>query len=48
MPWGISMQDKIHFGLINTGETLQREMDISFADEKDEFIVIYLDDMAIF
>jgi hypothetical protein len=42
------MYDKIPFGLINAGETFQREMDIEFVGEKDRFIVIYLDDMTVF
>jgi hypothetical protein len=47
-PWGNLMYDKIPFGLINVGATFQRAMDIAFVGEKDRFIVIYLDDMAIF
>jgi hypothetical protein len=47
-PWGTFMYDKMPFGLMNVGATFQREMDIAFADEKDEFIVIYLDDMTFF
>jgi hypothetical protein len=31
------------FGLMNTGETFQRAMDIAFIGEKDKFVIIYLD-----
>jgi hypothetical protein len=48
MTWGTFMYDKIPFGLMNAGETFQREMDIAFIGEKDKFIVIYLDDITIF
>jgi hypothetical protein len=47
-PWGTFMYAKISFGLMNTGETFQREMDIAFIGEKDKFIVIYLDDITMF
>jgi hypothetical protein len=39
-PWGTFMYAKMPFGIINAGETIQRAMGISFADEKDKFIVI--------
>ena len=42
------MYAKIPFGLMNVGEYFQREMDISFSEEKDRFVVIYLDDITIF
>jgi hypothetical protein len=44
-PWGKFMYAKMPFGLMNAGATFQRAMDIAFADEKDKFIVIYLDDI---
>jgi hypothetical protein len=47
-PWGTFMYAKMPFGLMNAGETFQRAMDIAFADEKDKFIVIYLDDITVF
>ena len=40
------MYAKMPFGLMNVGETFQRAMCISFSDEKDKFIVIYLDDIV--
>jgi hypothetical protein len=33
---------------MNAGTTFQRAMDIAFADEKDKFIVIYLDDITVY
>ena len=47
-PWGTFMYAKMPFGLMNVGETFQRAMDISFADEKDKFFFIYLDDIDVF
>jgi hypothetical protein len=47
-PWGTFMYAKMPFGLMNVGATFQREMDIEFADEKDKFIVIYLDDITVY
>jgi hypothetical protein len=48
MPWGTFMYAKMHFGLMNVGGTFQRAMDIDFSDEKDKFIVIYLDEITIY
>jgi hypothetical protein len=42
------MYAKMPFGLKNAGATFQRAMDITFANEKDVFLVIYLDDLTIF
>ena len=42
------MYVKMPLGLMNAGETFQRTMDIDFADEKDRFIVISLDDITTF
>eukprot|EP00253_Pinus_taeda_P001920 PITA_01920 len=36
------------FGLKNDGATFQRAMDIAFANEKDVFLVVYLDDLTVF
>jgi hypothetical protein len=47
-PWGTFMYAKMPFGLMNVGATFQREMDIAFVDEKDKFIVIYLDDITVY
>lgn len=47
-PWGTFMYSKMPFGLINAGATFQRAMDIAFSEERDRFVVIYLDDITIF
>jgi hypothetical protein len=47
-PWGTFMYAKMTFGIMNAKETFQRAMDIDFANEKDKFIVIYLDDITVF
>ena len=47
-PWGTFMYSKIPFGLMNAGATFQRAMDIAFSEEKDKFVVIYLDDINVF
>ena len=47
-PWGTFMYAKMPFGLMNTGATFQRAMDITFIGEKDRFVVIYLDDITVF
>eukprot|EP00253_Pinus_taeda_P027018 PITA_27018 len=36
------------FGLKNAGATFQRAMDVAFANEKDVFLVVYLDDLTVF
>ena len=45
-PWGTFMYAKMPFGLMNAGATLHRAMDIAFADERDRFVVIYMDDIC--
>jgi hypothetical protein len=47
-PWGTFMYAKMPFGLMNAGATFQRAMDIAFIREKDQFVVIYLDDITVF
>ena len=47
-PWGTFVYAKMPFCLINAGATFQREMDIAFSEEKDKFVVIYLDDIIVF
>jgi hypothetical protein len=47
-PWGTLMYAKMPFGLMNVGATFQREMDIAFDDEKEKFIVIYLDAITMY
>ena len=36
------------FGLKNAGATFQRTMDIAFAKEIHDFLIIYLDDLTVF
>eukprot|EP00253_Pinus_taeda_P014837 PITA_14837 len=36
------------FGLKNAGATFQRAMDLAFTNEKDVFLVVYLDDLTVF
>jgi hypothetical protein len=47
-PWGKFMYTKMPFGLMNVGATFQRETDIAFSEEKDKYVVIYLDDIMMF
>lgn len=47
-PWGTFKYVKIPFGLKNAGATFQRAMDIAFAREIHDFLVIYLDDLTSF
>ena len=42
------MYDKMPFGLMNVGATFQRAMDIAFSEEKDKFVVIYLNDITVY
>jgi hypothetical protein len=47
-PWGTFMYAKMSFGLMNAGATFQRAMDMAFIGEKDQSVVIYLDDITVF
>ena len=47
-PWGTFMYAKMPFGLMNVGAIFQRAMDIAFSEEKDKYVVIYLDDITMF
>jgi hypothetical protein len=42
------MYGKMPFGMMKTGATFQKDMDIDFVGEKHKFRVIYLDDITIF
>ena len=42
------MYGKIPFGLMNTGATFQRDIDIDFISKKENCVVIYLDDITFF
>ena len=39
---------KVPFGLKNAGATFHHAMDLDFANEKDIFLVMYLDDLILF
>jgi len=47
-PLGTFHYAKMPFGLKNVGATFQWAMDIAFANEKDVFLVVYLDDLIVF
>jgi len=47
-PWGTFKYVKMPFGLKNAGATFQRAMDIEFAKEIHDFLVVYLDDLTPF
>ena len=47
-PWGTFMYAKMSFGIMNAGATFQRAIDIAFSEEKDRFVVIYLDDIILY
>ena len=47
-PWGTFYYTKMPFGLKNTDATFQRAIDLAFANEKDVFLVVYLDDLMVF
>eukprot|EP00253_Pinus_taeda_P025957 PITA_25957 len=47
-PWGTFHYAKIPFSLKNAGATFQRAMDLAFTNEKDVFLVVYLDDLTVF
>ena len=47
-PWGTFKYVKMPFGLKNARATFQRAMDIAFAKEIHDFLVIYLDDLTFF
>ena len=42
------MYNKMPFGLMNAGTNFQWAMDISFVEEKDRFVVIYLDGITVY
>ena len=46
--WGNYSYQKMPFGLINTGATFQRVMDIAFKGLINRSIVFYLDDIIVF
>ena len=46
--WGNFAYQRIPFGLKNEGENFQLDIDFSFTNIKDHFIVIYLDDLTVY
>ena len=42
------MYAKIPFGLMNAGATFQPTMDIAFAEEKNKFVVVYMDGITVY
>ena len=46
--WGTFMYAKMPFGLMNAGATFQRAMGITFVEEKDKFVVVYMDDIIVY
>ena len=42
------MYNKMPFGVMNAEATFQRAMDIAFLEEKDRYVVIYLDGITVF
>ena len=47
-PWGTFMYANFPFRLMNVGATFQCAMDIAFAEEKEKFVVIYMDDIMVY
>jgi len=47
-PWGTFHYAKMPFGLKNACATFQRAMELAFVNEKDVFLVVYLDDLTLF
>ena len=45
---GTFMYAKMHFGLMNAGDTFQRAMDIDFIGEIGKFVVIYMDNITVY
>ena len=47
-PWGTFMYSNMPFGLMNAGATFRCAMDIAFADEREMFVEIYMDDIIVY
>ena len=45
--WGTFKYENMPFGLKNAGATFQCAIHIAFANEKNVFLVVYLDDVTI-
>ena len=46
--WGTFMYAKMPFGIMNAGATFQCAMDIAFTEEKEKFLVVYMDDITVY
>ena len=46
--WGTFKYTKIPFGMMNVGATFQRAMEIEFAEEKENIVVVYMDDITVY
>ena len=46
-PWGTFSYAKFPFGLMNLGATFQRAMGIAFVEEKNKFVVVYMDNITV-
>jgi len=46
--WGTFAYKRIPFGLINTGATFQRAMDVAFQGLINRCVVVYLDDVIVY
>ena len=44
---GSFMYAKMSFGLMNVEVTFQHAMDIAFVEEKNKFVVVYMDDITV-
>ena len=42
------MYAKMPFWLMNAGATFQCAMDIAFVEEKEKFVVVYMDDITVY
>jgi len=47
-PWGTFVYANMPFGLKNSRVMFQHAMEIDFTNERDVFLVIYLDDLTSF
>ena len=47
-PWGTYVYLRMTFGLINTGATFQRAMDVAFHEYINKFMVVYHDDLTTY
>lgn len=46
--WGMCAYRRMSFGLVNTGTTFRRAMDITFRGLVRQSVVVYLDDVTVF